>query len=74
MNERAALRRLSKRQWERRIEPIGSPEGHVRGWHGGCPSRKPWAKGSSYNALFLDEYGRICCNECGAVDLEVTRD
>jgi hypothetical protein len=27
--------------------------------------------GSTYNALFLDEYGRICCNECGAVDLEV---
>ena len=74
-----ALVRLTKRQRTRLLERIGSPDGSVRGYHRPCrPSPEVmrernslggWGDASSYHALYLDEYGRICCNECGAVDL-----
>lgn len=64
---------MSKRRRRSILEQIGSPDGRVRGWHRACPATKAPALGSSYDALFLNEYGEVCCKECGSVDLGVDR-
>jgi hypothetical protein len=45
----------------------------VRGFHGKCPAQRSPGFGSSYDALYLDDEGRICCSECGTVDLATKR-